>query len=563
MYEGFPPSRLVLETEDFVLLADMSPLVVGHLLLLPKRHYLSFSEVVAAHRAAVEHLVSRVLGLYRATFGEPLILEHGSTEFEDGNGCITHAHWHLLPVDGAKVDEFMVAETAGHVSLSGIADLADERWSGAYYLRGYGDDYRLYFPGESNKRQYLRSVAGRVLSMEDPEWDYAVVVRKEALRETMGKTSRWTVAQRLLLNHLEKATMSVPNVFSDEPTRLDRVISTLFANQSSAVPSARHADGTTVAVVAGADSQDDCAVLAVRGDQDLVIGSDYVRGPKFRLYEYGLLTEFDLGYYLVAANVSDVAAMGATPIGVVSVVRYPAEMDDVKFEEVMTGIRQACADFGAPNIGGDIGGAERLILSATAFGTCMPGRALMRGGARPGDLVCLTAPTGTAGAATEYFRSGRTVEAIENDHRDELLRSWTRPQARVREGVFLGRSGFVTSCQDTSDGLKATLECIARSSGVGVVVDEAAIVVPEAVTAVCRALSKEPLAVIMGDSVDFELVFTIPPERAAELAADFETAGLSFGVIGRITEEPCAVMRLRSGERVDIPGAAWRHATTA
>lgn len=355
--------------------------------------------------------------------------------------------------------------------------------------------------------------------------------------------------------------MSASEAFSDEPTRLAKIISTIFANQSSSAPSVEHPDGSTISVVAGADRQDDCAVVAVRGDQDLVIGSDYVRGPKFRLYEYGLLSEFDLGYYLVAANVSDIAAMGATPIGVLSVVRYPSDMTDAVFEQVMRGIDQACTDFGAPNIGGDIGGAERLILSATALGSCVPGGALLRNGACPGDLVCLTAPTGTAGAATEYFRSGTSIPVIEDKYREVLLRSWTRPQARVREGACLGRSGFVTSCQDTSDGLKATLECIARSSGVGVVVDEAAIAIPDPVTAVCRELSKEPLAIVMGDSVDFELVFTIPPEREPDLSAAFDREGLSFGVIGRVTEAPGATMRLRSGECIELPGAAWRHTT--
>ncbi|MBM7770402.1 diadenosine tetraphosphate (Ap4A) HIT family hydrolase [Actinokineospora baliensis] len=172
----------------------MSPLVAGHLLLLPRWHYLSFSEVVAAHREEVEDVVPRIFDLYRTTFGEPLVLEHGSTELEHGNACITHAHWHLLPVDGARVDEIMEAETAGYVGLSAIVELAHERWrSTAYYLRGYGDDLRLYNPGASNKRQYLRSVAGRVLSLVDPEWDYAVVVRKEALRETMKRTRQWVL----------------------------------------------------------------------------------------------------------------------------------------------------------------------------------------------------------------------------------------------------------------------------------------------------------------------------------------------------------------------------------
>ncbi len=345
----------------------------------------------------------------------------------------------------------------------------------------------------------------------------------------------------------------VSEKFSDEPTRLAETIVPLFASQADEFVPVSSPDGGRVDLTTGADAQDDCAVFRLAGSQDLVVGSDYVRGPKFRLYEMGHLDEYDLGYFLVAANLSDIAAMGAKPIGLLSVVRYPADMDDALFGFVMKGIRDACAAFGCLNVGGDIGGAERLILSASALGVCRAGGALLRSGAKPGDIVCLTAPTGPAGAAMAYLRGG-TPDPVIDSLLPSLLANWKRPVARIDEGVALGASGMVTSCQDTSDGLKATLLSIAELSGVGIAVDERAIPVPKAVAAVAAHVGVEPLSLVMGDSVDFELVFTVPARRVDDLAGS-----LDFHQIGVVTEKREVVLIGGGGTRTALPGKAWRH----
>lgn len=348
-------------------------------------------------------------------------------------------------------------------------------------------------------------------------------------------------------------------IFSDEPTRLSNTIAKLFSGQADGTSAVTVSESSRVDLIAGADAQDDCAVFRFAGEQELVVGSDYVRGPKFRLYEMGVLDEYDLGYYLVAANVSDVAAMGAVPIGLLSVVRYPHDMADFVFDQVMEGIRDACDEFGCPNVGGDIGGAERLILSASALGVCKPGGALLRGGAKAGDVVCLTGPTGLAGAAMEYLRSRSHDDRVDSVHLPALLRSWKRPQARVKQGALLGRSGVVTSCQDTSDGLKATLETIARSSDVGITVIERDLPMSPEVTAVCDHLGSSDLSVVMGDSVDFELVFTVPRSEVDRLRIEFTSFGLDFHSIGLVTEERTTVLERTNGSRIPLPGKVWRH----
>jgi diadenosine tetraphosphate (Ap4A) HIT family hydrolase len=192
-YGGDPPSRLVLESAAFVLMADMSPLTVGHLLLLPKTHYLSFSALMRTHFDELENVMSRIEPYYSATFGEPLVIEHGSADESDGNACVTHAHWHLLPVDGTRVDALIRQDDLPSTDLADPADLGLPHWTNrSYYYTSYAGKHHVYQPSPATRRQYLRSVVGRVLSIDDPEWDYALVVRKNFLRETMNRVRYWS-----------------------------------------------------------------------------------------------------------------------------------------------------------------------------------------------------------------------------------------------------------------------------------------------------------------------------------------------------------------------------------
>lgn len=175
-------------------------------------------------------------------------------------------------------------------------------------------------------------------------------------------------------------------IASDEPGKLAKIIIPEFRDESGGW-STSLTNGATVRLDAGVLAQDDCAILQLHGEQDLVLGSDYVRGSEFRLYELGYLDNFDIGYYLAMANFSDVAAMGAQPIALLSVIRYPKDLPDKHFAAIVKGIRAGCLQVGARNVGGDIGTAERIILSGSAVGVIEPGAALKRSGADDGDIL--------------------------------------------------------------------------------------------------------------------------------------------------------------------------------
>ncbi|WP_090097682.1 hypothetical protein [Lentzea jiangxiensis] len=192
-YEGDPPHRRAWSTANFEVLADMSPLVTGHLLLLPRKHYLSFAQVLGDHPGETEELLSDISDRYRRTFGEPLVLEHGSGTDEHTHACITHAHLHLLPADGTAVDELLIRDELLYVDLESITQLGDAPWpESAYFLRHHLGRSRVYMPNGNQRRQYLRSVVATTLDIPDPEWDYAVVVRKDCLRRTMEMVESWS-----------------------------------------------------------------------------------------------------------------------------------------------------------------------------------------------------------------------------------------------------------------------------------------------------------------------------------------------------------------------------------
>ncbi|MFI1563982.1 HIT family protein [Streptomyces sp. NPDC020490] len=190
IYGGDPPSRVIWETSRFRLIADMSPLCAGHLLLLPVEHYLSFAEFVDVRHGELAAVFSVLKSLYRSAFGPLTILEHGSSAAMRTRACISHAHWHILPVDGQHVDSLIAADGLPAVSLTDIKGLAALRGE-PYFLCAHEGEYKVYDGHTPMRSQYLRSVVGRLLDIPDPLWDYALVVRKELLRETMTLTRSW------------------------------------------------------------------------------------------------------------------------------------------------------------------------------------------------------------------------------------------------------------------------------------------------------------------------------------------------------------------------------------
>lgn len=342
----------------------------------------------------------------------------------------------------------------------------------------------------------------------------------------------------------------------DEPTKLRQLVVPLLADYEQ--QSVRLENQSTVELILGAAGQDDCAAYRVTGEQILVFGSDYVRGTKFHLYEEGYLSNYDVGWYLAGANLSDVAAMGAAPLGLLSVIRYPRLMPDAEFTQLLQGVSDGCRAVGALNVGGDIGTAERVILSGAAFGSVEPTRMLRRDAAKPGQLLILTGHTGEAGAAMK-LSTEKLLEHLDNVSREVLLRRWKRVSPRVSHGRLFSRHVGVTACTDTSDGLKGALEALARSSDVRLTVNANSLPISAATRKAAELLGHNVWELVLGDSVDFELLATVDADEYESLRQACSDEGLPLFVIGSVQEGEGLFWEAGSASAEFLPGKEWRH----
>lgn len=278
----------------------------------------------------------------------------------------------------------------------------------------------------------------------------------------------------------------------------------------------------------------DVAVAAVHADLELV-GVD------------------DLGWKAVVASVSDIAAMGGQPLAVVVAVSAPPDCD---VERAMVGVAAAAQAYGCPVVGGDLSNAPVLSIASTVLGTAGGRPPVLRSGARAGDTVFVTGPTGASAAGLAALRAGdagRDGPAPDDEPTVvgggripaaliAAIEAHRRPMARVAEGRA-ARAAGATAMIDVSDGLARDVDNLATASGVGLVLDRVA-VAPGA--DVDQAL---------GGGEDYELVFTAYDAEAVRLA--FGDAGLRDPIaLGTCTGDPGS--RMLAGRPLPLSGYAHR-----
>ena len=288
------------------------------------------------------------------------------------------------------------------------------------------------------------------------------------------------------------------------------------------------------AVVAGVG--DDGAVLRPSAGRDLVTVIDtMVAGTHFP----PSLEARDVGYRIVAVNLSDIAAMGAEPRWMTLALTL-AEADADWLEEFAAGLYEAAAEWGVALVGGDTTKGDQLVVSVQISGDLAPGTALYRSGAKPGDTIFVTGTLGDAAAGLAQLSAGAGD--------DYLVRRFSRPSARI--GVGRALAGTAHAAIDLSDGLVADVSKLITASRVGAELDLQRLPLSEELLE--AAGREQALQYAMGGGDDYELCFTLP---AAELPAEIAAEVTS---IGRITREPGLVCR--DGDSV-VPAddAGYRH----
>ena len=263
--------------------------------------------------------------------------------------------------------------------------------------------------------------------------------------------------------------------------------------------------------------EDDCASIDI-GDRYLVVTTDMLhRETDFPL----IMTPWQMGWMVVAVNLSDIAAMGAAPAGILIATGLTPKINLSFTDELFIGLLDCASAFGTTILGGDIDSSRELTITGCALGFVERDLILRRTGAHPGDLLCTTGFLGSAGAGLHALN--------QSDTENEFVNCLLKPYPRLKEGRALALSRSVTSMIDNSDGLALSIYDLSRVNNVGFVVIEEELPIAPGIEEMVGY--KKAIKLAMGAGGDFELLFTVNPDRldAAKKACDLNVIGYTAG----------------------------------
>jgi len=296
---------------------------------------------------------------------------------------------------------------------------------------------------------------------------------------------------------------------------------------------------------------DDAAAIAPQPGEQIVLTTDsLIEGVHFDR----TITPMDaVGHKALAVNLSDLAAMGAEPRGVLLALSLPASLAMTDFDALAGGFLALAARMKTPLIGGNITRSPGLIaIDVTAVGSARARRLVTRAGGRSGDALYVTGSIGAAAAGLGVLRAALPRAALDADLADCVARH-ERPEPRLRAGLIASRSRGVSAGIDLSDGLADAVRQLADASRTGAVIDADAVPVHPGARAWAARDGRDPIAAALSGGEDYELLFAVPRRRTrAFLAAAGRWGGLAVTRIGLLTKEP-GVWMDRAGRREPLP----------
>ena len=308
---------------------------------------------------------------------------------------------------------------------------------------------------------------------------------------------------------------------------------------------------------------DDCALLAPKPGEEIAVTTDLsIAGRHFRLDWHPPEV---VGYRTLARGLSDLAAMGARPLAAFLSLGLPPKLTKAEgrksswLDRFFEGFLELAHAHKTPLAGGDLGQSPLAVADIVLVGAVPRGRALLRSGARAGDLIYVTGMLGGAAAglarlsvlaASSKRRAGSEPSAPPSIPKKmvEALAAHFHPQPRLAQGAWLQSKGLATSAIDLSDGLSTDLAHLCEESGVAAEIDAASLPLAPGAT----------LEQALHGGEDYELLFTAP----AEARMPSRVAGVPVTPIGRITRKlrgrPITTIRTERGAEALVP-RGWEH----
>lgn len=287
---------------------------------------------------------------------------------------------------------------------------------------------------------------------------------------------------------------------------------------------------------------DDAAVLSTEPGKSLIVTTD-VLVDSVHFSDITTSPE-DVGWRAATANLSDIAAMGASPLGITVGLGLPGHVSVSWVERLYQGMTQCLQQYNTPIVGGDIVRSPTTTIAISAFGQVNPSRTIRRDTARVGDAIVVTGVHGASLAGLQLLLHPELGKNLTDIDRAALIEAHQRPKPRLDVLPILWEildspsSPFPISGMDSSDGLADAVVQICRASRVGAVVERTQISLPIAFNH--WLTTEQALEYALYGGEDFELVLCLPKEVAFSLV---QQLGKGAAVVGTITEESTVILR--------------------
>ena len=268
-----------------------------------------------------------------------------------------------------------------------------------------------------------------------------------------------------------------------------------------------------------------------------------------------------IGHRALAVNLSDLAAMGAAPRLALLSMALPATLPLAEFDGIVAGVTALAKRSSLHVAGGNITRSPGpLMLDVTVMGTVKRRQGLTRSGARPGDDVYVSGTIGAAAAGLALLRERRTTNdeprttnvEPRTTNVDHVIASFLYPEPRLDLGIHLSRNRAASACMDLSDGLADGFRQIAEASGVGMIIDLAALPIEPAAPAFFAARGMDTVTQALTGGDDYELLFAVRPRTQRRLSAATRRGGVQLTRIGRCTAQRGVTLRGEAGTEIDL-----------
>jgi thiamine-monophosphate kinase len=272
-------------------------------------------------------------------------------------------------------------------------------------------------------------------------------------------------------------------------------------------------------------------------------------------FDRGIHDFRQIGWRAMAANISDIAAMGGLPRHALVSICLPGDVSVEDVEEIYRGMGALAREYDCDIVGGDTVSAPRdLVISIAMTGEVQEERLVTRKGAQVGDLICVTGQLGGSQAGLAMLRY--QLEAPQPDdpesagHWNKVRERHLWPRPRLHAAQELVWTGWIHSMIDVSDGLAGDLAHIAKQSGVGAEIEEDSVPIDPQTRWVADHLNRSALDFALAGGEDFELLFTVAADTAPKVSeVTAKKGGLDVTVIGRVRPSEMGVVLVNSDGR--------------